>query len=51
MANVTQGTRGTASYPASQRPGHFGGKIKLQGSRVSRKDVERRLKKRKRRKP
>ncbi len=46
MANVTHGMRGTGSYLANQRPGNFGGGIKLQGSRVSRVDV-RRLKTRK----
>ncbi len=50
MANVTQGVRGTGSYPANQRPTNFGGGIKLQGSRVSRVDVKHRLKKRKGRK-
>ena len=51
MANVTQGTRGTGSYPASQRPTNFGSKIKLQGSRVSRAEVAKKLKERRRRKP
>ena len=43
MANVTQGLRGTVSYPASQRPGSFRKGIKLTGSRVSREDVARHM--------
>ena len=47
MANVTQGVRGTASYPANQRPGNFKGGIKMQGSRITREDVKKRLNQRK----
>ncbi len=47
MANVTQGIRGSASYPANQRPGNFKGGIKMQGSRISREDVRKKLNQRK----
>ncbi len=47
MAEVTHGLRGTASYPANQRPGNFKGGIKMQGSRITREDVKKRLNQRK----
>ena len=45
---VTQGLRGTASYPANQRPTNFGKGMKILASRVSRAEVAKKLKQRKR---
>lgn len=47
MADVTHGMRGTGSYPPNQRPGNFGKRINILGSRVSRDEVRKRLGRRK----
>ena len=44
---VTQGLRGTANFSANQRSGGFKGGIKMQGSRISRDDVKKKLNQRK----
>ncbi len=45
MAESTHGMRGTGSYSSGQRPTNFGSSIKLKGSRITRADVKKKLRK------